>query len=130
MSAPLLLLGRVTFDILPLNFQELERETVAKWASIPRFGQRAARQFTGLGDDETTINGLIFPEEFGGRARYEVIRVEQAAGRPVMMMGLASATRVRSFGQVVILSVSDTQSHIAPNGQGRVLKFSVKVSPY
>lgn len=130
MSQPLLALGPHIFKILPLNFQELERTTIAKWPSIARFGQRNARQFTGLGDDETKIGGIIYPEEFGGRSEFEALRATQAAGRPVMMVGLATASSARIFGRVVILDVSDKQSSIAPNGQGRILDFTITVAPY
>lgn len=127
----LLVLGPHVFEILPLNYQQLERTTTANWASIPRFGGRAARQFTGYGGgDGLTISGLMFPEEFGGRARFEAIRATQGLGIPFMMAGLGAITGGRIFGLVCIETVSDTQTHIAPNGQGRVLDFSIEVSPY
>jgi len=130
MSA-LLALGPHIFEILPLNYQELDRTSTAAWASIPRFGGRAARQFTGLGEgDGMTISGVIFPEEFGGRAQYEAIRFTQGLGVPLMMVGLGAVTGARIFGLVCVESVSDTQTHIAPNGQGRVLDFSIDVTPY
>ena len=88
----LLVLGPHVFEILPLNYQSLDRTTSATWASIPRFGGRAAKQFTGLGaDDLTTISGLMFPEEFGGRGQYEAIRATQGLGIPVMMLGFGAA---------------------------------------
>jgi hypothetical protein len=130
MSQPLLALGDHIFEILPLNYQRIERETVAKWPAIARFGQRAARQFTGLGEDQLVISGLMCPEEFGGRDEYEAIRVTQGAGQPVMMAGMASWSSARIFGRVVILTVSDAQHEIAPNGQGQILEFSVTVAPY
>lgn len=126
----LLALGPHIFEILPLNYQRLEKETVAEWASVPRFGTTSARQFTGLGDDSMRIDGLLFPHEFGGRAEFEAIRATQAAGVPVMMAGMGAATAVRIFGLVVILAVSDEQTHIGPDGQGRVLSFSIDLAPY
>lgn len=126
----LLCLGPHIFEIAPLNYQQIERETVAVWASMPRFGAQAARQFTGLGDDSLTISGLIFPEAIGGRSAYEAIRGTQGAGVPVMMVGKGASTFARIFGLVVILSVSDTQTHIGPDGQGRVIDFSIEVAPY
>ncbi len=127
----LMALGPHIFEILPLNYQELERTTSVTWASVPRFGGYAARQFTGLGaDDSTVISGLMFPEEFGGRGRYEAIRGTQGLGVPVMMIGFGTLSLARVFGLVCIETVSDIQSHIAPNGQGRVLDFTIEVSPY
>ncbi|MBA4783657.1 MAG: phage tail protein [Rhizobiales bacterium] len=130
MMVPLLALGPHIFEIMPLNYQELERETVAQWASIPRFGQRSARQFVGLGDDQMTISGLIFPEALGGRENYEAIRLTQGRGVAVSLVGMGASQIARPFGKVVILSVSDTQSVIGPDGQGRVLSFYIDVAPY
>ena len=126
----LLALGSNIFEIAPLNFQELERSTEAKWPAVPRFGSRPARQFTGFGEDKVTIRGLLFPEAIGGRQQFEAIRGTQAAAQPVMMVGFGTDTAGRVFGQVVILTVSDTQDHIGPTGEGRRLSFDVECAPY
>ena len=130
MSLPLLALGDNIFEIEPLNFQEIERTTVAKWPAVPRFGTRPARQFTGYGEHKVTIRGLLFPEAIGGREEYEAVRATQAAARPVSLIGFASSTKGRVFGLVVILSVSDTQDHIGPDGGGRRLSFDIECAPY
>lgn len=128
MSA-LLGLGPHVFTIIGLNYQQLERETTATWATIERFGGQAARQFTGLGPDSTTINGLLFPDELGGRGGYEAIRASQSAGRPLMMIGFGANAMGRVFGRIVLETVSDTQTHIGRDGQGKMVEFSVTVSP-
>jgi len=126
----LLALGPHIFEIVGLNYQKLERESQAVWPAIKRFGGHAARQFTGLGPDSQTVNGLLFPDEFGGRGEYEAIRATQSRGSPVMMVGFSGATLGRVFGLVIIETVSDTQFHIDRSGAGKQLEFSVTVSPY
>ncbi|GAA0599952.1 phage tail protein [Paenochrobactrum glaciei] len=132
MSMPLLGLGTHIFEIMPLNFQEIERTTETKWPAISRFGGRPGRQFTGFGEDSMTISGLLFPEEFGGRDKYEAIRLTQAASQPVLMLGWAVGATMAAnlFGRVVILSVSDTQSKFNYTGQSRRIEFSIEVAPY
>lgn len=126
----LLALGPHQFEIIGLNYQSLQRETKAHWASIERFGGYAARQFTGLGPDSTTISGLLFPDELGGWNEYEAIRATQAQGRAVMMVGFGANASGRVFGRVVIESISDTQDHINRRGIGRQMQFSINVAPY
>jgi len=126
---PLLALGPHVFEIAPLNFQEIERQTEAKWASIARFGGRPGRQFVGYGDDPVTISGLIYPDEMGGRGAYEAVRATQAAARAVMMIGWATESAARVWGRVAILTVTDTQSIISRTGQGRKLEFAIEVAP-
>ncbi|MEN5279275.1 phage tail protein [Brucella sp. TWI432] len=132
MGTPLLALGPHIFEIAPLNFQQLERSTEALWPSISRFGGRPGRQFTGYGDDSMTISGLLFPDEVGGKAEFEAIRVTQAAAQPVTMMGWAIGMSMAAnlFGRVVILNVQDTQSAINRQGYGRKIEFSIEVAPY
>ncbi len=132
MGTPLLALGPHIFEIAPLNFQQIERSTEALWPSISRFGGRPGRQFTGYGDDRLTITGLLFPDEMGGRAEYEAIRVTQAAANPVLMLGWATGLSMAAtlFGRVVILNVQDTQSVINRQGFGRKIEFSIEVAPF
>ena len=128
---PLLALGRHMFEIEPLNFQQLARETTVKFPAIARFGQRPVRQFTGFGEDPIRISGLLYPDELGGRAEYEAIRATQRAAEPVTMMGwsYADTSRAEVWGQVVILSVSDTQTRFNAAGHGRKLAFDIEVAP-
>lgn len=128
---PLLALGPHKFEIAPLNFQSIERNTIAKWPAIARFGGAPGRQFTGFGEDTIKISGLLFPDELGGREEFEEIRATQKAARPVTMLGWIGldGTAARVFGRVVILQVSDTQTYINHAGAGRKLSFDVEIAP-
>lgn len=130
MSWPLMALGPHVFEVLPLNYQRLERMTEAMWASVPRLGARPSRQFVGLGDDPLTISGVIFPEEFGGRAEYEAIRLTQTAALPVPLIGYGAGTLGLVWGLVVITMIADSQEEIGRDGSGQVLAYDIEVAPY
>lgn len=127
---PLLALGPHVFETEGLNFTELERRLRASIGRVPRLGQRAARQFSGIEEETITIRGLIFDEQFGGRGDYEAIASTLERGEPVVMIGTGVARRGRVFGLVYVVEVSDTQTHINPLGGGRKLAFDVVVEPY
>lgn len=129
---PLLSLGPHIFEITGLNYQSLKRKTEAKWPAIARFGGRPGRQFTGFGEDEITIEGLLFPEEFGGGEAFEALRATQAAGKPVTMMGWAVGEGVSAeiFGRVVILTVEDEQTRIGRSGRGQRIEFTISLAPF
>lgn len=129
---PLLALGPHVFEIAPLNFQEIVRDTEIKWPSISRFGGRPGRQFTGYGEDPITISGLLYPEELGGRDEFEAIKVTAKSATPVIMMGWSStiATAAKVFGRVVILRVGDTQTAISRSGQARRISYDIEVAPF
>lgn len=127
---PLLALGSHRFQIAPLNFQRIVRETAVKWPAVARFGGRPSRQMTGYGEDPLTISGLLYPEEFGGREELEALRATQQAARPVIMAGWAlTGEAARIFARVVILKIRDEQTSINRDGFGRRLSFEVEVAP-
>ena len=85
---PLLALGPHVFEIAPLNFQAIDRETTVKWPAIPRFGGRPGRQMTGYGEDPITISGMLFGLTWSMRgqddnARRMATKMTQADGKPI-----------------------------------------------
>lgn len=127
----LLALGSHVFEIAPLNFQQLVRETTVKFPAIARFGQRPSRQHTGFGEDPITISGLLYPDELGGRAEFAAIRATQQRAQPVTLMGWSQEDAVAAdiWGKVVILTVRDTQTYINSFGHGRKLSFEIELAP-
>lgn len=73
MNGPLMLLGPHQFYVDWLNFQSFDEEFSASWVTMPRFGVAPGLQFTGFGEDQKTISGVLFPEEFGDRAAVDAI---------------------------------------------------------
>lgn len=130
--APLLSLGPHIFQVTELNYQSLKRKTEAKWPAISRFGGRPGRQFTGFGEDTITIDGLLFPEEFNDSEQFEALRVTQAAGKPVSMMGwaLGEGMAAELFGRVVILTIEDDQTRIGRSGRGQRIEYSIALAPF
>ena len=44
-------LGEYMFSLETAAFQQLQRDTAYRWATLNRIGRAPARQFTGLGED-------------------------------------------------------------------------------
>ena len=123
----LLSLGHHHFSILPMSYQKLKTDTSIHLPAIARFGGDDARQFTGRPSAELTIDGLLFPKEFGGKGAYDAIRATQYSGTAVMMVGFSGSVG-RAFGRVIIQKVSDTQSEIDIDGTGKMVSFSVQLT--
>ena len=77
------------------------------------------------------MSGLLYPDELGGRAEFEAVRATQKRARPVTMMGwsLEDSSKVEVWGQVLILSIRDTQTRLNDRGHGRKLSFEIEVAP-
>lgn len=119
-------IGSNRFSILPMSYQKLSTETGLHVATIARFGSDDAKQVVGRPSPKVAIEGLMFPKEFGGKAEFDGLRSTQRGGRAVMMMGL-SANAGRSFGRVLITSISDDQKEIDVDGLGKMVEFSITV---
>ncbi|MCL7999176.1 phage tail protein [Brucella sp. 21LCYQ03] len=52
----------------PVNFgyKDLRRDLSTKWASVNTVGGLNRLQWTGGDEDTTSIEGVLFPHEFGG----------------------------------------------------------------
>lgn len=126
-----LALGPNVFSILPVTLQKITRETKSNWAAVPRFGGDVARQFTGHGEHQIKLEGLVFNSHFGGFDQYEALRATQLAATPVPMIGMSAGLVGLVYGLVVILSISDTQEYLDPEtGVGKKLGFDCEVAPF
>ncbi len=128
---PLLALGPNVFETLPMTLQKIEEESRALWPGVHRFGVGPARQFTGLGESQMTIEGLIFNQEFGGYGDYLALKETQRLGQPVDMIGWGAAAAFAGvFGAVCIVKVGATHEYIHQSGIGRKLTFAIEVVPF
>jgi len=123
MSTPLLALGRHTFSISPLNYQELSCEAEFRWAVQNRLGADPVYQAVGAGEVPMSISGLLFPESIGGYSEYQALERTAARMRPVMMVGGFGQV----FGLVVITKVGQSHKHIGAAGMPRMIEFSIDV---
>jgi phage protein U len=123
MSNPLLALGRHTFEIAPLNYQELSREVELRWAAMKRLGAEPVYQAVGVGEISMTISGLLFPESIGGWAEFQALEATARLMKPVMMIGGTGQV----FGLVVITKVGQIHKKVTAGGLPRMIEFSIEV---
>ena len=126
-NAPvLLMLGTFKFSLNTAVFTEMHRRTDYTWASVERFGQLAAKQYTGPGEDSITLPGIVFPDWKGGDRQVDDLRALATDAQPYQL--------IDSFGGVwgdwVITSVEETQSIHKPDGSFRRQEFNVSLERF
>lgn len=126
METIMMQLGPFQFGLSTAAYQELKRSTEYKWAKQERFGQYAARQFTGPGDDSITLTGVIYPEFRGGTFQLDDMRETAAEGIPQMMV----SGRGDIMGLWVIERVEESQTIFADQGVARRQEFSLQLCKY
>lgn len=119
-------LGGFTFGLSTAAYQELQRQVEYKWASLERFGQMDAKQYTGPGDDSITLNGVVFPEFRGGTGQLDRLRALGASGQPQTLVSGSG----KVMGRWIIETVTEGQSIFASGGVPRRQEFTVAVKKF
>lgn len=77
-------LGPVAFSVATTAFQRLRRVTGFRWPTLDRVGRWPARQFTGPGQDQITLDGVVMPTYRGSVGSIEDLRELALAGQPAI----------------------------------------------
>lgn len=117
-------LGQFVFSLSTLAYQELQRRTSWKHPSTPRVGGRAARQFTGAGDDSITLTGWFAPDQgIGKLASLTELRTMGDDGNAYALVDGAGNV----YGAFVIEGLDEGQSLHAKDGTPRRIEFTLNL---
>jgi phage protein U len=117
-------LGMFVFSLETLAYQEFQRQTDWRHASISRIGTNPARQFLGRGDDSITLPGVLLPGLTGSQLSLDALRMMGDTGKA---WPLVEGTG-RIYGLWVIESLSDTRTVFFPDGAARRIEFTLKLT--
>lgn len=147
MSDVMMQLGAYQFSISTAAYQTLRRSVAYRWSAQDRIGRSAALQFTGLGEDTLTLDGVIFPthkhvshrasgagfstEGFArshasGASQLDAMREQAATGKPQLLLD----GQGQILGQWVIERIEEQQDTFARAGVARRQTFSLKLRKY
>lgn len=119
----MLSLGSYQFSINTAAYQELMRSTSYRWPSQERFGQHAARQFTGPGEDSMTLTGVVYPEWRGGVGQLNELRTLASSGEPLLLVSGTGDV----LGRWVIEKIDERQSIFSGEGVARRQGFTMNI---
>jgi phage protein U len=126
MSETLLALGDYRFSIDTAAYQTLKRHQSYRWQSQERLLRSPAQQFVGIGEDTITLSGVIYPHYRGGLGQLNDLRQQAATGEPLLLVdGLGFV-----WGQWVIVSIEETQSHLQSYGMPLKQAFQLQLKHY
>lgn len=122
----LMRLGDHEFAVDPLNYQKLDTNLEARWKENYTANGNHVDQFLGASARTATINGVLFPQSYGGLDEAEAITQTIRAGQPVPLFSISG----RHFGLVKVLSLNLSHDTIGPNDEVIEASYSIKVSEY
>ncbi len=113
-----MMLGGYAFEALGFGYQGVKRKVNTPWVEIPVGQTLNPQQWTGPTSDEVTIQGVLFPEEFGGQSQLDGIIAASLAG---MEMMLVSGDAVEGIirGMFTVQSVEEDMSFHDASGVAR-----------
>ncbi|WP_241327400.1 phage tail protein [Escherichia coli] len=87
-----------------LPHQTMQRESDYRWPSNSRIGKRDAFQFLGVGEENITLAGVLYPELTGGKLTMTTLRLMAEEGRAWPLLDGTGMI----YGMYVISRVSET----------------------
>jgi len=132
MADVMMKLGTFGFQTSTAAYQELRRVSDYRWQAQNRIGAKPAQQFLGIGNDEITLNGVVFPIIIQNKATrpMEDLRKLAALGNPQRMIAAPNGQTGYILGQWVIMQVSETDSAFAQGGLPQKVEFSLTLKAY
>jgi phage protein U len=113
-----MMLGGYAFEALGFGYQNIKRKVNTPWVEISVGQDLNPQQWTGPTSDEVTIQGVLFPEEFGGQKQLDGIISAQLAGTEMMLVsGDAMEGVIR--GMFTVQSVEEDQTYHDTKGMPR-----------
>ncbi|MFZ5548065.1 MAG: phage tail protein [Pseudomonadota bacterium] len=113
--------GQFTFSLETLAYQQLERAAEWRHPSNSLVGAAPASQFTGPGDDTTTLNGTLHPAFKGDPQSLDLLREMANSGKA---WPLVSGTG-RVYGAYVITSLREAETNHLANGTPTRIDFTL-----
>lgn len=122
-------LGDYTFGLDTAAFQQLQRDTAFRWASIKRIGREPALQFTGLDDDTIEMSGVIYPHFRGGLSQMSQMRAAATRGEALPLV-YAFQQVGQYCGLWCIKNIREGRTTFLRDGTPRKIEFTVSLVYY
>ncbi|AUQ89414.1 MULTISPECIES: phage tail protein [Phaeobacter] len=116
-------LGPFAFRAHGFGYTDVGRKLDTSWAEIETAGRLNALQWTGPRNETVSINGVLFPQEFGGATTLEGVRLAAKSGIPLVLVSLGG----RVFGSHAIQKVDEDRSYHDRNGTPGRNAYSIEL---
>jgi uncharacterized protein len=130
MSEVLVALGPFQFYATAPSFEKLKFEAEFRWAQQERIKREPASQFLGPGERSITLDGVIYPEAFGGAELLSGIHAAARAGTVMAFIAMRDQSLQGDvMGLWIVKSIQNTRSYFGRNGP-RKIEFAIMIKSY
>lgn len=118
----LMVLGPVVFDLVS-NLQSINHEDTPAWAKHDVIGGGPVYEAMGMDEETVNLEGVIYPEHFGGVGTLSALKVANKRQIPLPLM----RGNFRPIGFVILDGLSIDEAELNFGGLGREIYFSVSL---
>jgi hypothetical protein len=126
MADIMMMLGDFIFSVDTAAYQELTRVTEYRWQQQDRVNRAPAQQYIGLGKDEITLTGVIYPHYKGGIGQLDTMRTIAGQGKALLLVdGLG-----KIHNEWCIVEIEEKQPRHARQGIPLKQEFRLRLVAY
>jgi len=127
----LMRLGEFRFSVDTAAYQSLTRNLEISWPTQPRLWSAPAVQFTGIGDETVSLEGVVVPGFRGGLQQLNDLRALAMSPMNGTADPMPLVTGYGEYlGDFVILKVEEKQETITMKGAPAVQRFKLDLKRY
>lgn len=114
-------IGPVAFRHAPLNTDRVGRSVSGDYATKPVVGSMPVIESVGPANPTMRLSGSVFPKRLGGLSSLAILEQMVTDGSPHFVMRGDG----RAFGWYKVASLTEDHNHLAGDGVGQHVRFTV-----
>lgn len=122
----LMCLGLFVFHLKTAPFSQYQRQNQWRWTSQNRVNADLIYQFTGRGEEQFTLEGVLYPEITGGLFHLDVLRLMADRGEPYLLLSGTGDIH----GYFIIEALQESHQHLLNHGMAQKIEFSLQLKRY
>lgn len=122
----LMTLGEFEFSLGTAAYQDFRHTAEYRWPAQERIARGPALQWVGPGHECIELQGVLYPDYWGGPEQLDVLREAAALGKPQMLVdGLGYV-----WGNWCVERIEDRSSLFYADGAARKIEFTLALRRY
>lgn len=117
----MMMLGPYMFSVATATPEKLTHSASYDWPSQDRVGARPLLQWTGIGSENISINGVIYPAYKGGLGQMAALREMAGMGKRWLLVDGRGVV----YGKYVLRQVEESGTVYDANGMPRRIDFGL-----
>lgn len=122
----MMLLGGVVFSVNSTSYDQITRAASFNWAPQNVIGRQPVYQYLGHGEKTITLQGRVFPGQYGDRTQLLILEQSAGLGLPLPLFTGGGL----SLGAWCITGYTEDETQLMDTGDAQSISFTVDLVQY